>query len=263
MDGSPTERTAAARSSFGNILPSSMLRSPFFRRHRLPRRRILPPQSPDRTSLAVPLAQHVNEATATAAGVGLQPSYSAYRSIQRDRSPSKKPLQVVSLPSPSASSEDAVSGRVDPAAWVVLYAGLTTPSSARGKVETKRETVNDVWGGKWLVRESRETPHGFEVKFGIRPDATRSTPALIVTKPLVAYLKRHPESTLRDLELPVSGSTVQKLRIRLGIVQVGDRGRWWEDRIDELRSLGATEFARKHGVTRTLVYYHRRRLLSG
>lgn len=85
---------------------------------------------------------------------------------------------------------------------------------------------------------------------------------MATTQPLFEFLRARPESTVPALELSVSQPAIQQLRTGLGITQIGARGKWCVDRADELRSVGASKFARKHGVTRTLVYDHRRRLLE-
>ncbi|MTK12667.1 MAG: hypothetical protein F8N39_11460 [Clostridiaceae bacterium] len=78
---------------------------------------------------------------------------------------------------------------------------------------------------------------------------------------MVSYLERHRRSP--DLiDLPISATTVKRLRRVLGHNWYEDGERWWLHRMHDLETLTTADFAVKHGVKVEAVTYARLNLLG-
>ncbi len=114
----------------------------------------------------------------------------------------------------------------------------------------------------WSVDDARPTDHGFAIYLG-RP-VSMSGPggaAVIITRDLAEYLERHRRAP--DLiDLPISATTVHRLRRALGHNWYEDGERWWLQRWDDLSTLTTADFAVRHGVKPAAVTYARLALLG-
>ncbi len=122
--------------------------------------------------------------------------------------------------------------------------------------------VSDASGGLWEVWDSRVTAHDFAIYLGRAIPITGPGGAtVILTTDLVGYLERHRRSP--DLiDLPISATTVKRLRRVLGHNWYEDGERWWLQRMRDLETLTSADFAVKHGVKVEAVTYARLNLLG-
>ena len=126
--------------------------------------------------------------------------------------------------------------------------------------------VRDVENDLWDVREIRATRHGFDVLYGspvYRLSNYRSGPCLIVTKELFAHWEAN--KTNRDgalFDLPAGRTTLKRARSRLGLNDNQDLKDYWNERIHELETLSAREFAARHNLDVGLVFDSRLRVLG-
>lgn len=111
--------------------------------------------------------------------------------------------------------------------------------------------TRDVEGGWWWVRQIRDTKHGFDLLFGTpvtraEPYPTR-LPRIIPTQPLLDYWEanktRH-DKTLFDL--PAGRTTLKRVRRRYGFHVLNDRDEFFQEHIDDLRTLTSRQFAAKY-----------------
>lgn len=120
----------------------------------------------------------------------------------------------------------------------------------------KHATVNDHWGDRWAVYDSRPTPHGFPIllgrPLGQGPLNRTGGNRVILTAPLVAYLESR-RCRRGGIELPIGGTALKRLRGVLGHNIYEDVAGWWEAHADELADLTHAEFAARHGFTVTRV----------
>ncbi len=127
--------------------------------------------------------------------------------------------------------------------------------------------VRDVEGGSWDVYEIRDTKHGFDLLFGFPEERGRrmnwGPPRLIATAELVAYwetvVPRH-DNVIFDL--PAGRTTMKRVRRRLGFHYDRDKVKFFEARKDDLLSLTAREFSKRHNL-RPHVAADARHLLYG
>lgn len=111
-------------------------------------------------------------------------------------------------------------------------------------------SITDIDGREYVVREVRDTEHLFPVYLG-RP-AGEPGPAgatVILTRDLADYLLAHRRGRLDSLALPIGTGAIKALRSRLGINRQADAQQWWGERADDLRTLTLTEFAARHRVS--------------
>ena len=127
--------------------------------------------------------------------------------------------------------------------------------------------VRDVEGGRWEVRETRDTKYGFDLLFGTPlpkpPGPSGGSKCLIATRPLVEFWEAN--STRRDgviMDLPAGRTTLKRMRRRLGFHYFDDLAEFWWDRIEDLRRLSAREFAKRHNVNVNVVFETRRKVLG-
>lgn len=137
---------------------------------------------------------------------------------------------------------------------------------SRRKYPILGETT-DVDGAHWYVRQIRETKHGFDLLLGspishAEPLPTR-LPRLIPTQPLKDFWEAN--KTKRDrtvYDLPAGRTTIKRVRRRLGFDVTKDVSKFWQLRIDDLRTLSARAFSERHNVDVNVVFDTRRRLLG-
>ena len=108
------------------------------------------------------------------------------------------------------------------------------------------DQIDDIEGCSWLVSEYRPTPHGFAVAVGWPIDASGpGGPCVIMTAALAEYLRSAPRP--RDIDLPISRSTIKQLRGALGLSFDADA--WWAARADDLGSMTLAAFCARHGCS--------------
>lgn len=108
--------------------------------------------------------------------------------------------------------------------------------------------ATDYAGVAWDVRERRATTHGFDVLIGWPSGETRGPGgrgvATIITAELAQYLQA---TRPRDVVLPISRSTVNRVRAEIGIRWSWNE--WWTVRSDDLRTMTLEAFCDKHGCS--------------
>ena len=142
------------------------------------------------------------------------------------------------------------------------------PRKARRRRDAKiLGQVRDVEGSVWDVRQIRDTKHGFDLLFGSPEPRLGSygggLPRLIATQPLVDYWEAN--RTRHDgvlFDLPARRTTLKRVRRRLGFNYHDDLSEFWRERIEDLQTLSAREFARRHKVDVAVVFETRTKLLG-
>jgi len=106
----------------------------------------------------------------------------------------------------------------------------------------------DVNGQAWDVREYRPTSHGFSIVIGWPQGESRGRGgrgvAVAPTQALAEYLAF---TRLKDIELPIGGTAIKRLRRELGIHWDWDV--WWRSRCDDLLDLTLEEFCARYGCS--------------
>jgi hypothetical protein len=127
--------------------------------------------------------------------------------------------------------------------------------------------VRDVEGSYWDVRQIRGTKYGFDLLFGSAVSRLGSyrggLPRLIPTKPLNDFWEVN--RVKRDgviFDLPAGRTTLKRLRRRLRFNSLKDVSRFWKERIDDLETLSARQFAARHEVEVKVVFDRRTKLLG-
>jgi hypothetical protein len=127
--------------------------------------------------------------------------------------------------------------------------------------------VKDVEGSYWDVRQIRSTKYGFDLLFGSsvsRLGGYRGgLPRLIPTKPLNDFWEAN--RVKRDgviFDLPAGRTTLKRLRRRLRFNSLKDVSRFWKERINDLETLSARQFAARHEVKVKVVFERRTKLLG-
>lgn len=115
------------------------------------------------------------------------------------------------------------------------------------------DTITDVFGDRWDVREYRPTAHGFDIAMGWPANEERGTgkaggPRAILTRSLVIYLAAHRDRP-KNIRLPIGRTTLQRLRRILGHHWQIDRAAWWEARTEDLSDLTIEQFCARHNVS--------------
>lgn len=137
-----------------------------------------------------------------------------------------------------------------------------------GRKATIIDVVTDYHGDDWDVREKR-FGGPVVVMLGWPQSVTRGRggqgPSIIPTQNLINYLSSdRPRS-----ELPIGRTTIKSLVKKYNIKRVTNdphllpnklRYRWWEDRLDDLLTLSAGDFARHYNVSHDAVLRHRQQL---
>jgi hypothetical protein len=144
-----------------------------------------------------------------------------------------------------------------------------TPNAAILKRQSDREKkticqIRDVHGVNWDVRQIRPTKHGFYLFFGSpagRP--WRSNACIIPTKELRNFWDSN--RTRHDgflYDLPIGRSTVKRVRRRLQFNFREDWMKFWQDRMDDLKTMSVREFGAKHDVDHNVVNEMRFKILG-
>jgi hypothetical protein len=124
--------------------------------------------------------------------------------------------------------------------------------------------VRDVYGVNWDVRKILPTRHGFYLFFGSPSNGVwTSNACIIATKELRKFWDvnrtRH-DGLIYDL--PVGRSTVKRVRRRLQFNFREDWCKFWQDRIDDLKTLSARDFGAKHKIDYHVVNEMRFKILG-
>jgi hypothetical protein len=128
-------------------------------------------------------------------------------------------------------------------------------------------TLTDVEGSVWDVRQIRDTKHGFDLLFGSPAshlEAYRGgLPRLIATQPLYDFwMANRTKHNGAMFDLPAGRTTLKRVRRRLGFNYWDDISDFFKERIEDLQSLSAREFAARHKVDISVVFDTRRKLLG-
>ena len=130
------------------------------------------------------------------------------------------------------------------------------------------ETVRDVHGVLWDVREVRRTHHDFDLLFGRLASmreakyGTRGPKQLIATPALVAFWKARNASAQDNFDFPVSRKVITRLRTRLGFGMRLENRKFWSQRLTELKELSIAELATRYHVHPRTVSHWRGVLLE-
>jgi hypothetical protein len=127
--------------------------------------------------------------------------------------------------------------------------------------------IRDLDNTVWDVREIRPTKHGFDMLYGTRTLGrgvlSGGKPRLIATIDLMEFWSVN--GTRRDgilFDLPEGHRALDSMRAQLGFNFLEATHAFWNDRIDDLRSLPAKEFAARHGVSQSAAMSRRYRLFG-
>lgn len=108
--------------------------------------------------------------------------------------------------------------------------------------------ATDHAGVCWDVREARHTVHGFAILLGWPRGEPRGRGGRGTATILTAELARYLASTRpRDVLLPLSGTTIGRLRASIGLRWSWDD--WWADRAADLHGLTLETFCARHGCS--------------
>lgn len=105
--------------------------------------------------------------------------------------------------------------------------------------------ARDVFGDDWLVRERRDSGHGWLIEIGwpVASDGPQGV-QIICTNPLADYLRN---TRLKNVDLPIGKTAVKRLRKNLELYWSWDE--WWAKRKGDLRSMTLEAFCAKHGCS--------------
>jgi hypothetical protein len=128
---------------------------------------------------------------------------------------------------------------------------IDAPGIAPSKAPRQRagNYVLDAWDEAWLVDEARQTGHDFVLFLG-RPlpvpgPMGRRT---IITPELAAHLERF-RRTPASMDIPLSKTTITRLRAVLGHHRYQDREMWWLDRLVDLQEMTTADFCVRHRMS--------------
>jgi hypothetical protein len=128
--------------------------------------------------------------------------------------------------------------------------------------------VYDVNKSLFDVRDARTTKHGFDLLFGVPVNTPLGSyrgglPRLIATPALQAYWELNRTKRRGEIfDLPAGRTTLKRLRRRLGFNSLDDVDAFYQDRIADLKTLTAREFAERYGVDIHVVMDRRFRMLG-
>jgi hypothetical protein len=114
--------------------------------------------------------------------------------------------------------------------------------------------VEDVFGKKWKIYNRRKTPSGFDVQLGKEVIRRHGQKAICPTRELVDFLRKYPDSKFEEKMLPISKSSLLKLRNKLGIASYhyhyhNHDKQWWEQHKIEVIQLSSSHFCEKYGCS--------------
>src|SRR5579875_1425891 len=113
------------------------------------------------------------------------------------------------------------------------------PGEAPSKAPRLRlgEYVLDSWGDPWRVDETRLTKHGFAIYLGRPREMTgpmgRQT---VITSELAAHFERHRRNPT-CMDIPLSDTTIKRIRAVLGHHRYQDLEMWWLERMTDLAEM--------------------------
>ena len=148
---------------------------------------------------------------------------------------------------------------LDDDVWDRIMADDATPRPASLPIGYH---ITDADGVIWEVWDARTTTHDFAIYLGrATPVSGPGGATVILTPDLISYLERHRRSP--DLiNLPISKTTIKRLRRALGHNWYEDGEKWWLQRMDDLEKLTTADFAIRYGVKAEAVVYARLNLLG-
>ncbi len=124
------------------------------------------------------------------------------------------------------------------------------------------EYVLDAWNDLWLVMQARPTGHDFVIFLGRPREATGPMGAeVIVTPELMAHFEKHRRSP-GAMDIPLSGTTIKRIRSLLGFNKYQDLEMWWLDRLNDLHELTTADFCARHRVWPSMVVLARHAYLN-
>lgn len=132
-----------------------------------------------------------------------------------------------------------------------MASNIDAPGVAPSKAPRQRtgNYILDAWGEPWLVDEARQTGHGFVLFLGRPKEMTGSMGRqTIVTPELAAHFERFRRNP-QNMDIPISKTTITRLRAVLGHHRYQDLEMWWLDRLVDLHELTTTDFCVRHRVS--------------
>lgn len=126
--------------------------------------------------------------------------------------------------------------------------------------------ARDVFDRLWHVRDIRATKHGFDLLFGSPDDADRrfwGLPRLIPTYELINYWEANRTNRERVIfDLPAGRTTLKRVRYRFGFHLPNDVNAQWQQRLEDLKTLKARDFAARYNMNVDVVKDARLRFLG-
>jgi hypothetical protein len=128
---------------------------------------------------------------------------------------------------------------------------IDAPGAAPSKAPRQRSGnyILDAWDEPWLVDEARQTGHGFVLFLGRPKEMTgpmgRQT---IITAELAAHLERFRRNPA-NMDIPLSMTTIKRLRAVLGHHRYQDLEMWWLERLVDLQELTTADFCVRHRMS--------------
>ncbi len=124
--------------------------------------------------------------------------------------------------------------------------GTAKPKSPR---QLTGRYVMDAWEEAWLIEEARPTKHGFALFLGRPREATGPMGnQVVITADLAAHFERYRRQP-GTMDLPISKTTITRIRSVLGHHRYQDLEMWWLDRLVDLQELTTADFCVRHRVS--------------
>lgn len=111
----------------------------------------------------------------------------------------------------------------------------------------------DYKGREWIVREERQTEHGFSIYLGGLFGTAKGYKTVIPTKDLAEYLLLMRKHDLKDLILPVRKTPLSFVVKELNKKWFAERETWWQEKEQDLSIQPAKEFAAQNGISLFIV----------
>lgn len=132
-----------------------------------------------------------------------------------------------------------------------MAGAIEAPGAAASKAPRQRtgDYILDAWDEPWFVDEARQTGHGFALFLGRPKEMTgpmgRQT---IITAELAAHFERFRRNPA-NMDIPISRTTITRLRAVLGHHRYQDLEMWWLDRLVDLQEMTTADFCVRHRVS--------------
>jgi hypothetical protein len=142
--------------------------------------------------------------------------------------------------------------------------GSTDDSKQRAKIPVLFQ-ARDFQDALWDVTMVRATKHGFDLLLGYRAEGPFwfGPPRVICTSELKDFWERNRAKTGGlTYDLPAGRTTLKRVRRRLGFHFRKDVSKFWMDRLADLKTMRARDFAAKHDCALAVVLDTRRRLVG-